>query len=240
MSTEHFYVNPAQVGETTLVIGGTEHKHLLRVLRKQVGDRIVVTDGRGKSYNVVIRSIDSEIAECEIIDAREMFNEPKVEVGIGASLLRNPSRFNFMVEKVTELGVRRVIPLLCERTVPHHARVSRYEKIALSAAKQACRSVLPDIFVLTNFNALLESLSGYDLKLIPHEKTEQSQFIGTVLHHHHAAKSIFILIGPEGGFADAEIAQATAHGFVPVSLGPRRLRAETAAIASVSLVLRGR
>ncbi|MBM4168070.1 MAG: 16S rRNA (uracil(1498)-N(3))-methyltransferase [Ignavibacteria bacterium] len=240
MGKEHFYVKPSNIGRSVLVIDGEEHKHLSRVLRKQVGDHIVVIDGRGHSYEVMIRSVDGEHTECEIIETREMLNESPVEVAIGVSLLRNPSRFDFMVEKVTELGVRRIIPLLCERTIPQHAKLSRYQKIALSATKQSCRSVLPEIFVLTKFDVLLQGLSGYDLKLIPHETTEQSQFLGTVLQHHITAQSIFILIGPEGGFSDSEIGHAAARGFVPVSLGPRRLRAETAAILSAGLVLRGR
>lgn len=228
-----FYTEPANIRDQTAHIRGDEAKHMLRVLRKKVGDHILVTDGRGRRYEAVIRSTGADEAECEIVHREEDANEPRVEITLGVSLLKNPGRFDFLVEKATELGVRVIVPLVCERTVRHHENHERLVKIAVSAMKQSGRSYLPDIYMKTRFAALIENAADHDLRLIPHEKTEQSHFIGSVLQHHPQARSILIVIGPEGGFTDNELADASARGCVPISLGPRRLRAETAALSAV-------
>jgi 16S rRNA (uracil1498-N3)-methyltransferase len=162
-----------------------------------------------------------------------------VDVTIAVSLLKNPGRVDFLVEKVTEFGARGIVPLLCERTIPKHEKHERLEKIALAAMKQCGRSYLPRISLLMSFDMLVQQSSGYDLRLIPHEQTEQSQFIGAVLQHHPRAKTLLIVVGPEGGFTEREVALASAHGFVPISLGARRLRSESAAISAVAWAVGG-
>jgi 16S rRNA (uracil1498-N3)-methyltransferase len=230
---ELFYVNPANIRDRHVKIGEDEGRHLLRVLRKKIGDHILVTDGRGHRYVAVIRAVAGDEAECEILDRHEDVNEPRMSVTLAVSILKNPGRFDFLVEKATELGVRSIIPMVCERTVRHNEHHDRLVKIAVSAMKQSGRSYLPEIFFKTSLATLIESAEEYDLKLIPHEKTEQSHFIDTVLQHHRDAQSVLVLIGPEGGFTDEELAGASARGFVPISLGPRRLRAETAALSAM-------
>ncbi|MEK6755752.1 MAG: RsmE family RNA methyltransferase [Bacteroidota bacterium] len=148
---DYFYVDPKDVHAQTLLIRGDEYKHLVRVLRKKVGDHIVVTDGCDNSFEVVIQSVDRTHAECEILEAKHRVNEPKVDVTLAASILRNPARFDFLVEKATELGVRSIIPMTCERTVPKHEKHTRLEKIALAAMKQCGRSHLPRISALSTF-----------------------------------------------------------------------------------------
>jgi 16S rRNA (uracil1498-N3)-methyltransferase len=228
-----FYTEPANIRDPHARITGDEAKHLLRVLRKKIGDHILLTDGRGNRYEAIIRSIAGEEAECEIVRREQDVNEPHVDVTLGVSLLKNPWRFDFVVEKATELGVRAIIPMVCERTVRTHENHDRLTKIALSALKQCGRSSVPEIHRKTTFEAVLSTSLAHDLKLIPHEKTETSHFIGTILQRHGVARSILVLIGPEGGFTDKELADASAHAFLPISLGPRRLRAETAALAAL-------
>ncbi len=228
-----FYVKPANISPPHVRIDGDEAKHLLRVLRKKVGEHILVTDGRGHRHEAVIRGVGEEWAECEVVHSERDVNEPRLEVTLGVSLLKNPGRFDFLVEKATELGVRAIIPMVCDRTVRHHENHERLVKIAVAAMKQSGRCYLPDVFIKSSFKALVHHADEYDLRLIPHEKIEQSHFIDAVLQHHGTARSIFVLIGPEGGFSDAELAEASAHGFIPISLGPRRLRAETAALSAL-------
>jgi 16S rRNA (uracil1498-N3)-methyltransferase len=236
---DHFYVDPKDIQGRTLVLRGDEQKHLVRVLRKKVGDRISATDGQDNSYTVVIRSLDPRLAECEILESMPRANEPTVEVTLAASLLRNPARFDFLVEKVTELGVRGIIPLLCERTVPKHEKHSRLKKIALAALKQSGRSYLPPISPLTEFDELARHADRYPLRFLPHERTDGSRFIGDILKNHTGADSMLIAIGPEGGFCERELELARENGFTPVSLGPRRLRSETAALLAVGWVVGG-
>lgn len=235
-----YFVIPAEdIFDSTLIIRGEELKHLSRVLRKKVGERICVTDGNDRMFEAVIRAIHRDEAECEILQTRLGANEPKIHVTLAASLLKNPARFDFLVEKATELGARSVIPMLCARTVPRHEKHDRLEKIVLAAVKQSGRSYLPRVFMLTSFETIMNSVQEYDVGLIAHEATEQSHYIGAVLRHHPAIKSALLIIGPEGGFTEDELSLATDSGCIPVSLGSRRLRSETAALAALAAVVGG-
>jgi 16S rRNA (uracil1498-N3)-methyltransferase len=236
---DYFFVDPKDVHDRVALVRGDEFKHLSRVLRKKEGDHIVLVDGEDHAFEAIIQSMDASHAECEILEVKHRVNEPKIDVTLAVSLLRNPARFDFLVEKVTELGARTIIPLLCERTIPRSEKHTRIEKIALSAMKQCGRSYLPTIQPLTPLASLLDHADDYDLRLIPHEKTEQSHFIGSVLQHHQQIGSALVVIGPEGGFSEEEMKLANDKGLVPISLGPRRLRAETAAISAVSWVVGG-
>jgi 16S rRNA (uracil1498-N3)-methyltransferase len=236
---DYFFVDPKDVHGRVALIRGEEFRHLSRVVRKKEGERVMLVDGADTSYSAVIRHIDRIHAECEIVETQHRANEPRIDITLAVSLLRNPARFDVLVEKTTELGVRTIAPLLCDHTIPKSDKHARLEKIALSALKQCGRSYLPRIQPLTSFDALMEGSADYSLRLIPHEKTEQSQFIGSVLQHHTNLKSVLIVIGPEGGFSDREVSLAGEKGFIPISLGPRRLRAETAAISAVSWVVGG-
>ncbi|MEX1139782.1 MAG: RsmE family RNA methyltransferase [Bacteroidota bacterium] len=236
---EFFLANPDQIGAESVVLTGDEYKHLSRVLRKRIGDHVFVTDGRGTMYEVIIRAFTRTEAECKIVETMVRWNEPKVDVTLAVSLLRNPARFDMVIEKGTELGMTTLIPLACERTIPKQQKHERLQKIAVSALKQSGRCVLPQIFVLTKFDTLVRNSGRYDLKVLAHEKTEQSQFLGSLLRHHADAKSVLVVVGPEGGLAAEEFSLAEEQGFIPVSLGPRRLRSETAAISALSWVVGG-
>lgn len=236
---DYFFADPEDIAEKHLEIKGDEFRHLSRVLRKKVGEHVMVTDGRGKMYEAIVRSLSRVNAECEVLHTFERLNEPKIDVTLAISPLKNPARIDFVVEKATELGVSTIIPLLCERTIRKHEKHMRLQKLAAAAMKQCGRCVLPTVFILTRFETLVANAAQYDLKLIPHERTEQSQFIGSVMKHHADARSVLILIGPEGGFSEEEMRLAADSGFVPISLGPRRLRSETAALSALSWVVGG-
>ncbi len=235
-----FVALPEDIHGPSLDLRGDEAKHLVRVMRKRVGDHLFVTDGEDTTYEVTISAIGRDVCHCEIVRMMPRRNEPSVEVTLALSLLKNASRFEYAIEKATEHGVRSVIPLVCERTIVHHHRSDRTEKIALAAMKQAQRSYRPRIFPVTSFETLVANAEHYDLRIIPHEKVEQSHFVGSVLQHHEDKRSVLIVIGPEGGFSDAELETASFHEFIPISLGPRRLRTETAAVSAVSWAVRGR
>ncbi len=236
---DYFFADPSDILGDVLILKGDEYRHVSRVLRKKIGDHVMVTDGRGKMYEAIIRSFGRTQAECGILHTFDRLNEPRVQLTLAISPLKNPARIDFVVEKATELGVSTIIPLLCERTVRKHEKHVRLQKISAAAMKQSGRSVLPTVFVLTRFETLVKNAGQYALKLIPHERTEQSQFIGSVMKHHADAKSALILIGPEGGFSEEEIQLAAENGFIAISLGPRRLRSETAALSAVSWVVGG-
>lgn len=268
---EYFYIPPSNISAPRLTIDGEEFKHLTHVMRKQVGDEIRVVDGKGNVYDARIVGIVRRAAQCEIVDHRIMENEPLISVTLAAGVVKNGARFDFLVEKATELGVRTIVPLSTERTIPQHAKTDRWQKLAIAAMKQSGRCVLPDVMPLTPFARFLSASSvGVEypapkgsfaegtpsarerdsstysplqtggsrgeppLRLIPHEK-ENVRSIGEVLAG--KPRDTVVCIGPEGGFTDAEIDRAVQAGFLTVSLGPRRLRTETAAIAALSMVL---
>lgn len=230
---DYFYVPPKEIHGRIAVIRDDEFKHLTRVVRKKVGERIVLLDGEDNSYEAVIRSIAKDHAECEVLEEKPRLNEPAVEVTLAVSILRNPARFDLLVEKATELGVRAIIPIVSERTIPKREKHARLQKIALAAMKQCGRAFLPKILPLSTYDDILSRAYAYSLCLLPHEQASSAPSIVTVANDHQECKSVLVVVGPEGGFTEKEVAAAVAGGFLTVSLGPRRLRTETAALAAV-------
>lgn len=234
---DYFFIHPTQIQEKLAVLQDDEHRHLTRVVRKKTGDRIVLVDGDDHAFEAVIRSIAKDHTACEILSTIDRMNEPAIDLTLGVSLLRNPARFDFLVEKATELGVRAMIPLSCERTIPRSEKHHRLEKIALSAMKQCGRCYLPRIKPLMTFQEAVEDSEQFSLRFLPHEQLHSSPSIAAAMAARPGIGRVLILVGPEGGFTEEEVQQAMERGFLPVSLGPRRLRTETAAIAAVGQVM---
>jgi 16S rRNA (uracil1498-N3)-methyltransferase len=227
---DYFYTPPSFVRGTALVIQGEELHHLSKVLRKKVGETIIVVDGEEHAYRAVLQSISRSSADCKILETFHRFNEPDIEVKLAFALLKNPSRMDFLVEKCTELGVREFIPIHTERTIVSKVHTERLQKIALSGMKQCGRSFLPPIHSPMDFLEALICLNGCERRLITHEKADKMISVGG------HSQTVGVLVGPEGGFTDGEVQAAVEHRFKPVSLGPRRLRSETAAMVVVSLL----
>jgi 16S rRNA (uracil1498-N3)-methyltransferase len=231
---EYFYAPPDHIARDECIIDGEEFAHLTHVMRRSVGDVICLVDGAGTGYDVAIEEITRRQARCRILSKKERMHEPSIHLTLGAAVLKNGANFDFLVEKATELGVSAVVPLLTERTIPHHARTERWQKIALAAMKQSGRSVLPHVSEPEPLEIFLKKSAGAGVRLLPHEKTTHPHLRDIV-----PVKdvSVAVAIGPEGGFSEDEVGGALAAGFTTVSLGPRRLRTETAALFAVGLVL---
>jgi 16S rRNA (uracil1498-N3)-methyltransferase len=229
---EYFYTTPDRVGDGSLSLDGEEFAHLTHVMRKKVGDTIGVVDGRGNLYEVEITEIVRRSARCSIRSHSFRRGEPQRHLHLGVGILKNSSRFDYLVEKATELGVERITPLLTERTIPRHAKTDRWQKIALAAMKQSGRSVLPGISGLTGLPDFVVAAPTTAMKLLPHmdAKTEPGSVTSNGNH-------VVVCIGPEGGFTEEEVSMAVAAGFVSVSLGPLRLRTETAALVVAARML---
>ena len=158
------------------------------------------------------------------------------DVTLGVGLLKNAGRFETMLEKATELGVRRIVPLVTGRTESDRLRMDRSRGILVSAMKQSGRARLPELDAPTPLADLL-SAADQDLKVVCHEAVRTTEGLSRLVDP--GATSACILVGPEGGFTDDEADAARVAGFRPVSLGPTRLRTETAALAAATLVLLG-
>ncbi|MFN0157458.1 MAG: RsmE family RNA methyltransferase [Bacteroidota bacterium] len=229
---EYFYTPPGNVSTSSLVIVDEEFNHLTHVMRKKVGDRTTVVDGIGHAYEVTLETIGKHTATCDIHSVRNRLNEPDVNLILAVAILKHTANYDFLVEKCTELGVNKIIPMTTQRTITQHARTDRWQKLALAAMKQSGRCVLPRIESLVTFDEVLQHAAVDTLKLIPHEQISTPHLANIARSN---TSNILICIGPEGGFTEVEILNATAAGFQPVSLGRRRLRTETAAITAASM-----
>lgn len=233
---DYFYTPPHNISSGSLTIDGDEFAHLTHVMRKKAGDLIRVADGAGNAYDARIEEIAGRHARCRILRQHYRLHESDVDVTLAVAMLKNGSKFDFLVEKCTELGVNTIVPLRTERTIPQHARTDRWQKLALAAMKQSARCILPTVHEVQAFDLFLSSTPHSFLKIIPHEKVESPMITEALRTRDY--QRVVVCIGPEGGFSDDEIAQARSAGFRPVSLGTRRLRTETAAIvAAVSCLM---
>ncbi len=232
-----FYAPPDDISSSNIILRGEEAKHLVRVLRRGVGDRVLVTDGRDRMLEMEITAIGPVQTVGVILREMPRLHEPTLDVTLGVSLLRNPSRFDYLVEKATEIGVRRIVPLKCDRTIPRSAKVDRYRHLALAAMKQSCRCYLPVIDPPMDLPSFLAGAGPDALRILPHEQAPEQRTIGRLLGTRNDVRRAYLAIGPEGGFSDEEVNAATQASWELVRMGPRRLRAETAALVALTLLL---
>ena len=234
-----FYVLQPRIENGMLKIEGDEVKHIRKVLRLKAGDEIVVFDGLGKEFEgtIVEERLSSVVIRVQnIISSKK---DSPLEVTLAQSLLKG-EKMDYLIQKATELGVKKIIPFFSSRSVPlleksgrlkrHH----RWERIAIEASKQCGRGVVPKIEPLQGYSEMLQSVSPDPLRLIlwEREKTNLKEVLGKSI----GMKEIFFIIGPEGGFSQEEIEEANKAGFLRVTLGRRILRAETASLCLLSIL----
>ncbi len=210
--------------QNDLVLNEENSRHVAQVLRMENGEQIQLTDGKGTLANAVIT--DNHKKSCLVsITHRTIEQAKNKKVTIAISLLKNAARFEWFLEKVTELGIAEIVPLLCERTEKQHFRFDRMNGILISAMLQSHQTWKPKLQSPIKFNDYIQQ-AIFDNKLIAHCETNPK----THLKEISAQNSNLILIGPEGDFTSKEI--AFARDFIPVSLGDTRLRTETAGVAA--------
>ncbi len=212
-----------------------------RVLRMSLDEGIVLFDGSGLEYRVRLDTIGRDHVEGEVLSIEEGSGEPETHITLYQGILKG-EKFEWVLEKATELGVSALVPLLCHRSVPTKqerwpaTRYPRWNKIIIEAAEQSGRSRLPQLYPPISFQEACQGIKGSDLSIIPWEK-EGSIGLRDSLEGTAEGATIHIFIGPEGGFEDQEVAYARSLGICPISLGRRILRSETASIATISAVL---
>ena len=235
-----FFLPTRQIEDHRATITGIELNHLRRVLRLRPGDRVVVFDDAGCEHDGIIRSLSQDCGEIEIVRSYQVNNESRLKITLALGLTKG-EKMDWVVEKATELGVHTVVPFFSSYTIPKlnerkmAQRSERWQKIALSAAKQCGRVRIPEIMALTEFRDLLEPLSRDALRLLFWEK-ECQHGLSELKETRATISEVVVMIGPEGGFSAQESALALEQGFKSVRLGPRILRAETAAVAALSAV----
>ena len=229
------YFWPEQPEDGLLVITGPEARHISRVTRHEPGNVIGVVDGAGTEHDVELTSVRADRVEGRVLSATRCAREPRHSVAIAQAVLKG-DHLAQVFGQATELGVSRITPFQSARTVGRlsPAKLERFRSVSLAALKSSTRTVLPAIDAPVEFSRLLELDGEFDQVLVAYED-ENGAGLDRALRRD--ARSVLVVIGPEGGFEPAEIEALKRAGAVPFSLGPRRLRAETAAVTVVAMTL---
>lgn len=223
-----------------------ESGHCVRVLRHRAGDAIDVIDGLGTLYHCRLTDDSPKGAEAEILEEKADWGAHPYHLTIGCCPTKNNERFEWFVEKATELGVDRIVPLIGDHSERKVYKTERAQRIALSATKQSLKARIPEIVEPMSVKDFVQTpgQAGGDVRLIAYCFEDPSiprQSIMDVLKMagqagHDGKLDITILIGPEGDFSPEEAALALKNGYKPIHLGPSRLRTETAAVTAVEAV----
>lgn len=206
-----------------------ESKHLYKVLRHVAGDHIRITDGSGKYYTAVIDSISQKQCTIHILREENTGISRSYHLHVAIAPTKNNERFEWFLEKGTEIGMDEITPLICRHSERRELKTERMNKILIAALKQCGTGKLPLMNEITDFRKFLE------------KNNEAQKFICTMGAQEYIGRKIIpgknavVLIGPEGDFHQSEIDQAMEYGFIPVSLGHSRLRTETAALMTCAI-----
>jgi 16S rRNA (uracil1498-N3)-methyltransferase len=235
MALPFFYSDTITNTATTFVLQEETSKHVVQVLRMQNGEAIQLTDGKGNAYQAIIT--DNNRKHCGVsITSIQHKPAPTVTNCIAISLLKNTTRFEWFIEKATELGITTIIPLICDRTEKTAFKEDRIKSIAISAMLQSQQTWLPNICAPQKFMQLIKN-NNYPIKYIAHCEDEANKIqLINLLQAPSTASQKIILIGPEGDFSIPEIATALEHNYQAVALGNTRLRTETAGITAAVLL----
>lgn len=236
-----------KTSQEKIIIDGENARYLSLVLRVKPGEQLVIFDGSGYRYICKVLSVHKKGVVVKKIGEEPYSVESPVLIVLAQGLPKS-DKMDFIVQKSTELGVSRIIPLITEHSqVRHTEKVERWRRIAMSASQQCGREKIPEIEKIVRFEEFIVLKEEKDNSLNEDDKGEKSlgiifseeqreRNIKKVLSTFKDAKHITLLIGPEGGFIHEEVRQALQHGFIEASLGPRILRTETAAIAAISII----
>lgn len=212
------------------VLSQEESKHC-RILRIKIGDFIYLTDGHGSMFKTIITDNSTGIYHTKIVEQQHEFNKKSYYLHIAIAPTKNNDRFEWFLEKATEIGIDEITPLICEHSEKTHLKYERLQKVLISALKQSFTAYLPTLNHAVAFSDLIKT-----------EISEQKfiAYCGETLQHLNTAcvpnKKVTILIGPEGDFSKEEVLISENAGFMPISLGKNRLRTETAGVFACSAV----
>ena len=226
-----FYNSTIQISDAFFQFDKEESKHIVKVLRKKGGDEIFITNGKGNLFRSEI-TLESE-KKCEVKITKVIFFEPKkYHLHIAIAPTKMNDRFEWFLEKATEIGIDEITPIICEHSERKIYKIDRAEKIIQAAMKQSNQYYLPQINEPISFIDFLKK-DITTSKFIAHcEEIDKNVFKKSIVPN----QNILILIGPEGDFSTKEITLALKNNFIPVSLGNTRLRTETAGVVACHTV----
>lgn len=234
MRTPRFYEPQVLTQGQELNLSDTVTQHVSRALRMRPGDHLILFNGDGCEYFAELTEVAKRTARVQITGIEATHRQSPLRVTLGQSVSRG-ERMDYAIQKATELGMHRMVPLFSERcevrlnAERQDKRRQHWQQVAVSACEQSLRCDVPEITAPQSLNDWINSVEA-DLKLVLHHHTEQP------LGEFDKPASVALLIGPEGGLSEAEVEQALAQGFKPVAFGPRVFRTETAPVAALSVL----
>ena len=242
--TRRFYVEPGTLDDSDdVTLGGGLPHRLAKVLRLRADDEIVLFDGSGTDAHVRIRELSDKAVAGTIVERIETPPEPRVRLHLYQSITKG-DRFEWLLEKGTEIGVARFVPLLTARAVVKTEaggnRADRWRRIVVEAAEQSGRGAVPAVDAPQSLSEALASAPG--VLLMPFESADErapdiTAALNADIDALFAMAEVSVFIGPEGGYEDAEVALAVESGAAVVTMGPRVLRSETAGMVAATLVM---
>ena len=258
-----FFVDPQQIGPSTITLEDAgDLRHMRKVLRLRPGDEVDISDGQTWEYRARIEMLEEDFAELTILDKQSFASEPATEITLYQGIPKQ-GKMETIIQKCVELGVHRIVPVFMDRTVVvdrgnFGKKIDRWQKVSAEAVKQCRRGIIPEVSGALRVPQVLAELGDYDLVLIPYENERGTTLkevlrdaaqVADVLRDADAGASgaekapaqsprrIAVLIGPEGGFSEAEVAAVLEAGGHSVTLGKTTLRTETAGMAAIAMIM---
>lgn len=251
---QRYFVAPEQMQDAEVRITGEDAHHAARVMRMKADEQLIVSDGVNRTVLAVVREISSTMVKADVVKRLPMDSEPAWAITIAQSLPKG-DKMELVIQKGTEIGAFAFAPFQSERMIVQYdskkeaKRLERWGKIAKEAAEQSHRNRIPEIGPVRSWRELLQLAGSFDLALFCYEREgaeAHGRGIGKAVREwksgagqarHGDSPSLLLIVGPEGGFTEREAAEAEAAGAVPVGLGRRILRTETAGIVGLTCLL---
>lgn len=238
-----FFISEENLQGESVVLKDKQAHQICNVLRMSPGEHIIVLNNQGWEYEVALESVGKSEITGHVIEKREATGEPAVQITLYQSLVKQ-DKFEWILQKCTEVGVRRFVPLITQRSVIRDAddiglkKLSRWRSIIKEAAEQSGRGLIPELSRAISLEKAIGNLAGFGCCLIASRQTEGLGVRRALRRSDkRSPATIALFVGPEGGFTEEEMKHSRATGIVPISLGRRILRTETAAVVAASLIL---
>ena len=239
----HFFASPENIRGNDIYIEGEDYNHIRNVLRMKAGEVISVSDGlNGTEYRCHVEDFEEDRVHCRLDFKKEADIELPVKIYLFQGLPKS-DKMEFIIQKAVELGVYEIIPVATARAVVKlddkraASKSARWNMIAQAAAKQSGRGVIPKVREVMTFRSALKEAANMDVRLIPYELSEGFDATRNVINDMQEGASAAVFIGPEGGFDEKEIQEAVKNGILPLSMGKRILRTETAGMVFLSWIV---
>lgn len=237
-----FFIEAGQISDNQVRITGQDFIHMKQVVRLRIGEKFRISTSEGKNYFCALKGYEEEAAIGEILEEDVDGTELNGSIWLFQGLPKQ-DKMELIIQKAVELGVTHVVPVAMKRSVVKlddkkaKDKIKRWQAISEAAAKQSKRSIVPEVLNVCTYKQALEMFDNLDMVLLPYENEKGISFTKELLEQIEPGKNIGIIIGPEGGFEQEEVNLAMEKNAHPLSLGKRILRTETAAIATVTLVM---